>query len=99
MFKSDPNAVHRLDSIRSAADFHKRGSGAMAPRRVKQERPAKRGTFPHGVETGWPRAAATIKMQLQVFALLRRPMASLDQVSIVILLGAALVMAGILSSL
>jgi potassium/hydrogen antiporter len=99
MFKSDLNAVHRLDSIRSAADFHKRGSGAMAPGRAKQETPEKRGTFPHGGETGWPRAAATIKMQLQVFALLRRPMASLDQVSIVILLGAALVMAGILSSL
>jgi hypothetical protein len=39
-------------------------------------------------------------MQLQVFALVcEGPMASLDQVSIAILLGAVLVMAGILSSL
>src|ERR1700693_6629835 len=49
---------------------------------------------------GWRRSVATIRMQLQVFAsVLRKPMASLDSVSIAILLGAVLVMAGILSSL
>src|SRR5207247_2387194 len=46
------------------------------------------------------RSVATIRMQLQAFALvLRKLMASLDSVSIAILLGAVLVMAGILSSL
>ena len=49
---------------------------------------------------GWRRTVATIRMQLQVFARdLRALMASLDSVSIAILLGAVLVMAGILSSL
>ena len=47
---------------------------------------------------GWRPTVATIRMQLQVFAglqrLLRRFMASLDSVSIAILLGAVLVMAG-----
>src|ERR1700712_2490177 len=49
---------------------------------------------------GWRPIVATIRMQLQVFALVcERHMASLDAVSIAILLGAVLVMAGILSSL
>src|SRR5258708_13875571 len=49
---------------------------------------------------GWRRSVATIRMQLQAFVLvLRKLMASLDSVSIAILLGAVLVMAGILSSL
>src|ERR1700693_2747715 len=49
---------------------------------------------------GWRPIVATIRMQLQVFALVsRKHMASLDAVSIAILLGAVLVMAGILSSL
>ena len=49
---------------------------------------------------GWRRTVATIRMQLQVFAHdLRKLMASLNSVSIAILLGAVLVMAGILSSL
>ena len=53
---------------------------------------------------GWRRSVATIRMQVQVFWIgicndFRRFMASLDSVSIAILLGAVLVMAGILSSL
>ena len=49
---------------------------------------------------GWRRSVATIRMQSQGFAATsERFMASLDSVSIAILLGAVLVMAGILSSL
>src|SRR5947207_2740220 len=60
----------------------------------------KSGTLPLVAEIGWRRSVATIRMQLQAFALvLRKLMASLDSVSIAILLGAVLVMAGILSSL
>src|SRR6201994_666326 len=49
---------------------------------------------------GWRRSVATIRMRLQGFAATSEgSMASLDSVSIAILLGAVLVMAGILSSL
>src|SRR3954452_2327571 len=49
---------------------------------------------------GWRRSVATIRMQSQGFtATSERLMASLDSVSIAILLGAVLIMAGILSSL
>src|SRR5712692_4196259 len=69
------------------------------------------GTLPRLREMGWRPIVATIRMKLQVFDPARegarllsingfpRLMASLDQVSIAILLVAVLVMAGILSSL
>jgi cell volume regulation protein A len=85
---------------------------APSPRHLKDPaKVGKQGTSSLAEEMGWRRTVATIRMQLQVFALVspmpavtkvrsyESPMASLDSVSVAILLGAVLVMAGILSSL
>src|SRR5258708_6503230 len=84
-----------------AADFHNRDAGAIAERcREARQNQLNRAHCRWRQKLPWRRTMATIRMQTQVFCSdLRRFMASLDQVSIAILLGSVLVMAGILSSL
>src|SRR5260370_37651484 len=84
-----------------AADFHNRDAGAIAERcRGARQNQVNRAHCRWRQKLPWRRTMATIRMQTQVSCGdLRRFMASLDQVSIAILLGSVLVMAGLLSSL